>query len=237
MAIRARQRNLPQDVTQVSLLLLICVTLFSGFVLDFIDYKYTIPDYWWEQAAVIIKDIQIFGYSLVAWFFCQYKHLHAKVIMFLLCIWKFAVLLINIFLFYKEFSILTVLVLNAFYIVWCIRLLALRKIKTKEPKEGEAYFIFTDIKSLKGLLQAVFLPWHPPRYESRMICSHGKIYLVHHGEFIKTNIEDTNLKSTKGVKISLGRKLLKSEEDYLNSLIGKRMIPGIRDCRNFLKVG
>lgn len=230
------RRRQTKDVTQVSFFIIAGFLILSGILLEFVDYFFIIPDIIWDQAIIISKDLQILGYALVALYICTYERIRLKVLLFLLCVWKFIVLIINIFLFYKELSMLTVVFLNAVYIVWLIRLTRLRKIKNKEPKGKEAYFIFSEINSAKGLLQAVFLPWHPARYETRMVCYNDQVWSIYRRKFSK-NVIDLTVMNMNYVKIPIGRKLLESEQIYLDNLIGKSIIPGIRDCRKFLKVG
>ncbi len=233
---QAKKRQI-KDVTQVSFYIIACFLILSGILLDSVDYFFIIPEIIWEQAIITAKDLQVLGYALVALYICTYKNIRLKVLLFLLCVWKFIVLIINIFLFDKEFSMLTVLFLNAVYIFWLIRLTVLKKIKNIEPKNREAYFIFSEINSIKGLLQAVFLPWHPARYETRMVCYNNQVWSIYRRKFSKNVIDLTTLKSMKYIKVPIGRKLLESEQIYLDNLIGKTIIPGLRDCRKFLKVG
>ena len=218
----------------LSIIVFAMVLVLNFIGLDLSDKYLDIPDALWGQLLIVSKDLQIFGGMVLANLFCSYKNIHMKAITFLLCWMRLFVVVINAAMLGKEMSVISFYALTAVYLIWVARLLHLKKIKSQEPVGDEAYYVFTPISTYWGLFQAVFMPWYPARYETRMICNAGYIWSVHHGIFTKTLIKATDIDKSRGVKIPLGRKLNTDEMMALYLLEGKKAIPGIRDCRKFL---
>ena len=210
------------------------VLVLNSIGLDISDKYLDIPDSLWGQLLIVSKDLQILGGMILANLFCSYKNIHMKAITFLLCWMRLFVVIINGAMLGKEMSVMSFYAISSIYLIWTARLLYLKKIKSRDPIDDEAFYIFIPINSYRGLFQAVFMPWHPARYETRMICYGGYVWSVHHGIFTKTPIKATDIDKSNGVKIPLGRRLTTDEIIKLDLLEGKKSILGIRDCRKFL---
>ncbi len=221
----------------VSATLISILFVCSGILLDIVDYLIKMPDEQWNYFHVLSKDMQIIGFALIAFMLCHYKFLHSKVLLFLSILFKSSVLLINGFYFDRVFSSYTLGFLASIYILLLIRLSFIYNIKNREPNEDEAFYILFPVSSLLGLIQAIFLPWHPARYETRMVSDGVFLWSVFQKQFVKSRLEDLNIDRIQGVKVTFGRKLLNTERALLDSRVGKHARPGISDCRKLLVAG
>lgn len=208
--------------------------ILSGAFMTVINIFADIPKPLWNTIGCIVLDVKYFGALLLAFYVCPYTNTEVKTATFFLALWSIITALLNIMCVKNSWSVCIVCAFSLIWIFWMIRFANLKTIESKEPKENEAYYIVLPIKTIWGLIQAVFLPWHPARYETRMIVDGLFIYSIHRSEFSKRYITETNMNKLKGVKIPLGRQLTQKEKDYFNSLTGKTFIPGYRDCRKFL---
>lgn len=218
------------------MIVLSLILIFLGCMLDAADLCVEINDTTWEYLYTLTRDLRLLGFILWGLHLCPYKRVNSKVGLFLFAIFQVVVFLINTFFFDKELSVLTVIFLNTVYIIWCLRVKLMREIPST-PSPDSAYYILIPINSIKGLLQAVFLPWHPARYETRMICDGPYVWSVYRGVFRKQAISQTNIKKLKGVKVSLNRRLTDKELLKLNRLDGKRTRLFFSDCRKLLVAG
>ncbi|MCP3924470.1 MAG: hypothetical protein GY714_18005 [Desulfobacterales bacterium] len=193
-----------------------------------------IPDEQWWRLFFINKDMQIVGFCLLSFILCNYKHLELKTALFLTLIWRTSVLLINTFSFDANISTWILAPLVLVYAVWLIRLARISHKEDKEPEDGEAFYIFVGVNSILGVVQAVFMPWHHPRYETRMISDGDRVWSVYHGKFNEAPIECTDLKKINGVRIPLGKQLSKKDYVKLYGMVGHPAVRGVRDCRKLL---
>lgn len=212
------------------------VLIFSGFGLDGIDKIVGLSDPAWNLCSIIATDAQMLGALILANTQCPYSKLRLKGATFFLCVWRFTVLIINAVSWDASLSLMTVAILSCVFFLWLYRLSIMEPINSREPGGKEAYYIFMPINTFMGLFQAVFMPWYPARYETRMIVDGHFIWSVHRGVFSKKMVVHTDMEKLNGIKIPFGRRLQNTELMQLNSNIGKRAIPGFRDCRKFLIV-
>lgn len=212
------------------------ILILSGAVLFVVDLVLDFDKDVWSILYNRSKDIQMFGAVALALYFCPYKHLNTKIILSLLTLWRLIVFIVNIKSCDSQIPAMLFLLLNAFYVLWLLRLLSSRRKTDYIPIGKEGYHIFVSVSTPWGLLQALFLPWHNPIYESRMISDGTHIWSVYHGKFAKIKNEDTDINKIDMVRVPLGRRLNTKEYKYLNSLVGQKAIRGIRDCRKFLKI-
>ncbi len=220
------------SVTLVSILF-----IFSGPLLDITDYIFRLPDAQWSYLYNQSKELQIIGAVLIAFTLCQYKFLHTKVLLFLAILFKTMTLIINGLYFDRVFSSFTLGIIVIIYLLLVFRFFFIYNIKERTPKPGDAFYILFPVSSFWGLMQAVFLPWHPARYETRMVCDGEFLWSVFQKQFIRTKVDDLNLDKIQGVRVSWGRKLLDTERALLDSRVGKKAQPGINDCRKLLVAG
>lgn len=218
------------------MVMLSLVLIFSGFGLDGIDIIFGLSDPTWNLFSIISTDAQMLGALILANTQCPYSKLKLKGATFFLCVWRFIVLIINAVSWDASLSLLTVGTLNCIFFWWLYRLSRMKPINSREPGRNEAYYIFMPISTFMGLFQAVFMPWYPARYETRMIVDGHFIWSVHRGVFSKKMIVNTNMDKLNGIKVPLGRRLQNTELMRLNEYIGKKGIPFFRDCRKFLIV-
>lgn len=99
---------------------------------------------------------------------------------------------------------------------------------TPEPGYDGAYILRIPIHGWVGIWQAILMPWHHARYETRVVVERNKAWYIHKGRFWKINTGGERL-LCKGDAQPLGRDLTAAEIDKLNDLEGKRRIFGIRD--------
>lgn len=216
--------------------ILCCLLIFSGTILDALNIILPIGWESWLKLFNLSKDAQIFGALLLAHIYIQYKHIHLKVLTFFLCVWRIIVTGINATDLNTVINIYFIIGLSLIYYTWVYRLGHLKEINSTKPDHNEAYYIFLPINSIKGLLQAVFIPWQPARYETRLIVDGDFVYSVYRNKFSKKPKSKTDFDKLGGITIPLNRRLTFTERTKLDGLVGKRAIPGIRDCRRLLVV-
>lgn len=226
---RERQRK-----DQRSILIILGCMIMCGPVFDLVDYVVCIPRPLWDDIAYHIRDFQMLGIACIGCYACEYRMARLKAALFLVCIWKTWVLIANVFSFYTVSIPIIIFVLNSIYLFWLYRLSSMQEKKPGTIPEQYAFYFLMPIHSISGLLQSVFLPWHDPMYESRVIAQGSDVWLVNRGRFVKKKIKQTDMIYRDGVKVSLRRTLSSSEKKHLDSLVGKKSIPGIRDCRKFV---
>lgn len=150
----------------------------------------------------------------------------------MLCWWRYLVMLINVTSISSQVNTYGMLALASLYLIWLYRM-RLPEMESREPMDGEAFYVFRAISTPKGLFQAVFLPWYPARYETRMVSDGEWIWHIHHGIFTKRRVEDTDLDRIDCVKAPIGRQLTQAEILRLEVLMGHRARLG-KDCRKLL---
>lgn len=205
--------------------------IFSGYLLDGGLLLEVIKQTTVDNLFFHFRDIQAIGMMLLAFLVCPYKRTELKVATFFLILWRILVFGINCFDVGQGYTLCSLLSLSAVYLAWPIKSWWMGEYKHSKPQPG-AYHIFFPVHSIWGLLQSVFLPWHPARYESRMISDGNMTWCVNKKEFVK--YEKLNLGKLDHVKVYLGRPLNKTEIIRLNALIGANVIPGWKDCREFI---
>lgn len=204
--------------------------ILSGMSFDLYDFIYNMPFTQWEYWYSFVRDLQFIGFGLLSFSVCPYKRVELKVLTFFVILWRIFVAGINAAGIEAIYSPLFVVSATAFYLCWMARAGAMGKFKSEDPIDG-AYIFYMPIHSSWGLLKAVFMPWEGARYESIVLVQGCMLWAVHDGRFITKRIEDTNLTERPGVRKYLGRNLTFQELNRLAHLVGKRAIPGIRDCR------
>ena len=73
------------------------------------------------------------------------------------------------------------------------------------------------------------MPWRFARYETRAIVQDDQIWMIRRGYFIHRK-EGGRTVLDKGDPVTLRRPLSERQLERLQKLVGKRKIPGIRDC-------
>jgi hypothetical protein len=217
--------------------LLSFVLIFNGVFFDVLSTLTEIPEATWNHITFVTKDAQILGISIIGALYVPYKNIHVKTILFLFTIWKTAVLIINTMCFDKQFSIYTIYALDLFYITWSVRAIYMKRITGRTPIGSEAFYVLLPISTIMGLLQAIFLPWHPARYETRMISDGTHLWSIRHGIYEKNLIDCTDIDKVSHVKVSLNNKLTDYEIAKLDSLVGQKATAGIKDCRKLMVAG
>ena len=202
--------------------------------LDLFDSFHDIPRPLWDDISFLCKNIQILGVSILGCMFIPYSSIIPKATLFFIATWRALVILINSLGINPAMSPFIVIALNLFYGIWLYRIVSVKPLVSEKSPGPYAYYWLRKIHSPWGLFQAVFLPWYHPLYETRVMVQGNIVWLVYHGVFIRREISKTDLLTRKGTKVSLRRFLSKSEADHLDSLVGKKSIPGIRDCRELV---
>ena len=188
----------------------------------------------WQGWYSIVRDVQFIGFSLLAYLVCPYGKVRAKVATFFICFCRFLVCGVNLAGFDPRYPTIVVISMVLVYLTWLVKTGMMENMEQGEPKEG-AYIFYMPIHSVWGLLKAVFVFWRGARYESIVIVQGEKLWAVNGKRFVTKLVKDTNLEEREGVKVYLGRCLTIAEVACLAQLVGKRAVPGIRDCRK-LKV-
>lgn len=207
--------------------------MFSGYILDIGYYAEWLTEAQWCNLFLYARDIQTIGFALLAFLVCPYKRTELKVATFFLILWRVIVFGINCFDIGQGHTLLSLLSMSSVYLVWFIKACQMREYKRSKRQPG-AYYIFFPVHSIWGLLQSVFLPWHPARYESRMISDGKRTWCVNKKEFVQYDNDKLNIEHLDHVKVYLGRLLSTGELMRLDLLQGSTVIPGWRDCREFL---
>jgi|GEM_PF-5534492 len=189
----------------------------------------------WQQWYSIGRDIQITGFALLAFAICDYNKIEIKAATFFLFIWRVFVTALNLFDLEVFYSPLFLALMTCVYLTWLGKAAKMGVIEEVEPKPG-AYYFLLPIHSFWGLLKSVFLPWEMARYESICLIDDGVLWSVHDGRFSCVLADKTNIEKKEGARVYLGDKLKCHQIAKLNSLNGKKCIPGIRDCRKFRKI-
>ena len=217
--------------------LLSIIAIFSGTIFDTLDSIVYFPDAIWNYFHITIKDSQIITFATIAFLLTPYKYIHTKILLFFCVLFKMSILVVNVFAFDRALPSYFVLFLSLLYFYVVLRSSFIYRIRESKPKPGEAFYILLPVSSFWGLLQAIFIPWHPARYETRMTSDGNYVWSVHEGEFKKNLVENTNLDKLQGVIVSLGRPLRDTEYAILDGKVGKRAIRGVHDCRDLLVAG
>lgn len=210
--------------------------MLNGVFLDMYDSFCTIDDAYWFDCLLISSNIKMLGALLALFVVCDYSKIRTKVLSFHLLIWQIVVIIYNSGLLFDNINTTTIFLLTFLYMFWVLRLSLMPHIKDSEPKFNSAYYILYPINSIKGIMQAIFIPWHSPRYETRMISDGIYVWYISNGVFKKRPLHTINLPAN-GVKYPIDKILTYKKRSDLDSLVGKRAIPGIIDCRKFLIFG
>lgn len=208
--------------------------ILSGAFVTGADLIIKTPDIVWKYAGMISADMQFLGALIGFFYYVPYKQVRLKTALFFLCVWRTFVLVYNPVAISTEHSIYFIMGCSALYCIWLYRLGNMKKIQDQEPPINEAYYVLSPINSYRGLLQAVFLPWHPARYETRILVDGNYVYSINKFKFNRSSIQETDIDIYNGVRKPIGRRLTKAELIKLNSIVGKPAITGLRDCRKFL---
>lgn len=184
----------------------------------------------WQQWYSISRDIQITGFALLAFAICDYNKIEIKTATFFLFIWRAFVTTLNLFELEVFYSPLFLIFMTCVYLTWLCKTAKMGVIDDQEEQPG-AYYFLMPIHSVWGLLKSVFIPWEMARYESVVVIDKGNLWAVNNGRFIKKETKFTNIHIKTGAKVYLGRSFCRYEIAMLDSFVGKRCIPGIRDCR------
>lgn len=203
-----------------------------GFFLDASLAYGLITDLQWFGYYSTCRDIQFIGFSLLAFGCCPYSRTEIKVATFCLTLCRVAAALINICCIDPSYSPWFIYGTGSVFLLWMAKAKYMGEFETGVSQTG-AYHIFFPIHSVWGLLQAIFLFWHPARYESRMVSDGKSIWCINKKQFKKYSVDELNIVQDHA-KIYLGRKLTRKETLRLDSLVGRQAYPGVIDCRAFL---
>lgn len=187
----------------------------------------------WCSMFFYARDVQSVGLSLFAFLICPYSRTELKVSAFFLVLWRVLVFGINLFDVGQGYTAFTLSSMSAIYIVWFLKSWLMGEYGNSKKQPG-MYKIFFPIHSIWGLLQAVFLPWHPARYESRMISDGEYVWCVNNRKFSK--YETGIIKNLDHVKVYMGRDMKATERAILNGMVGSKAMPPFRDCRKLMVV-
>jgi hypothetical protein len=183
----------------------------------------------WQCWYSIVRDFQFVGFSLLAYLVCPYIKVRLKVATFFMCLWRVIVCCVNLTGIEPTYPTIVVLSMVVLYLTWLVKTGMMETLEQGEPQEG-AYIFFMPIHSVWGILKAIFVFWRGARYESVVIVQGEKLWAVNGKRFITRLVKDTNLHEREGVKVYLGRMLTIAEVSTLAQLVGKRAVPGLRDC-------
>jgi hypothetical protein len=203
--------------------------ILCGLGLDVLDLVKTIDTDVWRGWYSIVRDVQFIGFSLLAYLLCPYEKVRLKVATFFMCLWRVLVCCVNLAGIEPRYPTFVVISMVLVYLTWLLKTGMMETLEQGEPKDG-AYIFYMPIHSVWGLLKAVFVFWRGARYESIVIVQGEKLWAVNGKRFVTKLVKDTNLHEREGVKVYLGRFLTISEVACLAQLVGKRAVPGLRDC-------
>lgn len=197
--------------------------------------------YPYEDAAtyVIYSNCITAGLALLAFHFCSYDRTMTKAALFLAAIWRVSVIWVNLLADPTEYSLPIIYALSILLGAYLIRYRFAKEVPACTPPEGtvNAYYGLVKIHSVTGLLQAIVMPWHMARYESRVIMQGKYLWCVHRSVF-KKKIFLLNDKNRARISfVPLNRPLTQEEVRTLNNMVGQVAITGIRDCRKLFIAG
>lgn len=208
-----------------------------------------LPEGWFDVLGWLAKDIVILGVAGYAACRIPYTDLASKLTLTAFAVWRGFVLLINVavdvglYTGDAHYACVAVLaLLSASLYVAIYRANSLYDLKSVEPDNRNAYYILIPVHDWWGLLQALILPWHMGRYQSRAVCQGKECWYVSRRRYAKRSGERVsqihrNHDELGAVFIPLGRPLTAKEQVTLNKLTGKRVIMGISDCRKLMVAG
>lgn len=206
------------------------IMILCGIGLDVFELLSGLDLYVWQEWYSMARDIQFIGFSLLAYLICPFANVRLKVSTFFMCFWRVLVFCVNLIGIEPRYPTVVVVLMVALYLTWLVKTSMMGTLEQGEPQEG-AYIFYMPIHSVWGILKAIFVFWRGARYESVVIVQGKKLWAVNGKRFITRLVKDTNLHEREGVKVYLGRMLTMAEVATLAQLVGKRAIPGLRDCR------
>jgi hypothetical protein len=204
--------------------------MLSGVALDNVDAWEALSLEQWQSWYAVTAETQLIGFAFLAFTVCPYRRVEFKAASFFMVLWRVFVAAVNWWGLPIFYSPVFLWGCGGFYLAWLLRAVGMKRHREGPAQEG-AYYFYMPIHSVWDLVKSVFLPWSMARYESVFIIEGGTMWAVHHERFVIRQVADTNITSRIGVKVWIGRGLLAHERLRLNALIGKRAVPGIRDCR------
>lgn len=196
-----------------------------------------LPDFLWHEAYFSAFDAMGVGLSGLAFTWCRYEDVESKALSFVLLLWRSFVAMINMAGLDPMYSPYFVISCALALAYMCIRVRKLPKIVSTVPDPDEACYALLPIRAPVGLLQAIFLPWHMGRYESRVVFDNGDCWLVYRGRFKRINMKPEQAVKQGWDLYPVGRPLTLEERLRLDDLVGQRSITGFRDCRKLLVAG
>lgn len=204
--------------------------ILCGLGLDTLDLIFDLPIEDWQPWYSTLRDIQLVGFSLLAYWVCPFVKIRLKVATFFMCLWKVFACLVNLIGIGPGYPTIAIVSMVALYLTWLVKTGMMETLEQGEPLEG-AYIFYMPIHSVWGILKAIFVFWRGARYESIVIVQGEKLWAVNGKRFVTKLVGETDLDEREGVKVYLGRMLTISEVAALAKLVGKRAVPGLRDCR------
>lgn len=220
---------------------IVVALVFSGVVLDGVDAFLKWSDSFeelslvaWQGWYAVTAEAQLVGFALVAFIVCPYSRVELKAASFFMVLWRVFVAVVNLWEMPVFYSPVFLYSMMGVYLVWLSKAVLMGRYDAT-PEHPGAYYFYMPIHSVWGLLKSVFLPWEMARYESVFVVEGQTMWAVHHGRFVMRSVSETNIENRQGVKVYLGRGFTAGERLSLNSMIGDKAIPGLRDCRR-LKV-
>ncbi len=211
-------------------IVIVFLMVVSGVVSDAWQVTFKPTSDQWQVVYSSIRDLQFIGFALLAFELCPYKRVEFKVMTFFLIVFRIFVCVANLVHAKVEWSLAFVSAMALVYVIWLSKSAGMTEHEPQEEQEG-AYYFLMPIHSMWGILKAVFMPWLHARYESVVLVQGDLIWAVHRRHFVVRSTHNTDLSSRAGVKRYIGRDLTSQELVKLNSMVGKRAIPGVRDCR------
>lgn len=194
------------------------------------------PSDLWVEWFHVIRDLGTLGLAMLAVITCPYSRLELKALCTALMLWRAFVLLVNVVHADPVYSPVFLVAVAAAFLGMLWRCRDTKPITGGVPRADEAYYVLMPVRTFWGVLQLLFCPWHPGRYESRAVVDNGYVCCVHKGRFrmLRESVTDAHMV---GVIVPLGRQLTDDERAKLSALMGKRAITGYRDCRKMLVAG
>lgn len=217
---------------------LILTLIMSGNILDRVDGFVNLridPFLIYQEIA---RELYNLGWILLSYQFVPYKNLKIKALTFMFAIWAIVIILHNNF--YDMQPSIISYTLYSCYLLWLARIALIKKEEVNKLEQyrsidqysqsGVIYNILMPVSTFRGLIQILLNPFANPLYETRILVAKQKITGIVNKRFIQMSYSESFVKSLirKGGKVKLCKDY---NSNKINSLIGKKLILGIRDCK------
>jgi hypothetical protein len=211
---------------------IIFACILSGSIFDAISLFCYVSDATWECIHLTLKDVKLFGISLLLFTVTPYKTLKIKAFSFMICLWSATVLLYNIILPAISYSFI-IAPLYSVYIFWLVRILL---ISSKSPESTNAnepiqpYNILFPVSTFRGLLQVLFTPWRDPIFETRLLVFNDNVIGISKKRFTMTALTEDTIKHYIKTKGAVIKRCSYVDIKNILKLVGTKYIIGLRDC-------